>query len=163
MRYILPLFPLVLTAAMMHFYRRDTPRMQRFYRRMATSKTARELFLQLTLLAMLLFNLVYVLSFEPDFGVTLATMVCIAMVTFRRAERVMFSLHSTRNFAIASTIVAACVIVQQLWPVAMNIFIVVIASMFYPSKTVIQSILDPKKFSNMANRTSSIIKGYYTE
>ena len=70
-------YPAIVTMLSMFFYRRDTPGMQKFYRRMTFSLSARKLFVSLLMLLMLSFNFCYLQSYGVNWALGVGTVLCL--------------------------------------------------------------------------------------
>lgn len=162
MQMFLHFYPAILTMLSMYCYRRDSPRMQKFYRRMALSMSARKLYVLAMLLLSLSFNFCYLQSFGADIALGISSVICFAMFSFRISEKGFYRLHSRSGIALMFVAMLACVIKPDIWPLSMNLFIFTIASMFYPSERLVRQLHSPETFSRYAANPATFIPGYYS-
>lgn len=156
-------YPAIVTILSMFFYRRGTPRMQKFYRRMTFSLSARKLFVSLMMLLMLTFNFCYLQSHGVNWALGLGTILCLSMFSFRITERSLFWLQARLGLGLGFIAMLTCVIEPAIWPLSMNLYIFSIGSVFYPSGNLIRQLRSPEVFSRYtacADRT--LIEGYYS-
>lgn len=137
--------------------------MQKFYRRMTFSLSARKLFVSLLMLLMLTFNFCYLQSHGVNWALGLSTILCLSMFSFRLTERSLFWLQARLGLGLAFIAMLTCVIEPAIWPLSMNLNIFSIGSVFYPSGNLMRQLKSPEVFSRYtacADRT--LIEGYYS-
>lgn len=163
MQTLIYFYPAIITMLGQFFYKRDSARMQQFYRRMAVSRSARRLFTLGLLMLMLIANFLYLQIFGVDRMFCVATILCGVMFSFRTSERLINRLHKPEVLGLAFAVMIACVIIPSVWPVSMCLYILTVGSFFYPSKRMIRRLASPKHFSKLASSPdTSIIKDYYS-
>ena len=163
MQMFLHFYPATVTMLSMFFYRRDTPGMQKFYRRMTFSLSARKLFVSLLMLLMLSFNFCYLHSHGVNWALGAGTVLCLSMFSFRMTERSIFRLQTRLGIGLGFIAMLTCVIEPEIWPLSMNLYIFAIGSVFYPSENLMRQLTSPEVFSRYtacADRT--LIEGYYS-
>ena len=108
--------------------------MVRFHGAMSRSVKTRKLYMQLTLVVLLLFHYVYMGGHPGEFGVVLSTIVCAALFSFRRADRWLRGLiDRPRTFAVVALMASVIGFVPHLYTVAVTIAFLLLAALFYPS------------------------------
>lgn len=163
MQMFLHFYPAIVTMLSMFFYRRDSPRMQKFYRRMTFSVSARKLFVSLLMMLMLSFNFFYLQSHGVNLALGLGTVLCLSMFSFRMTERSLFRLQERLGLGLAFITMLTCVVEPALWPLSMNLYIFSLGSVFYPSEKLMRQLKSPEAFSRYsACPDSSLITGYYS-
>ena len=163
MQYLIYFYPAITSLVGAYCYKRDSRRMQKFYRRMSLSYSARRLFANGLLLLMLIFNFWYLHAFGVDKMFCIATVMCGVMFSFRTAERVIYRLQTAEGLALAFTAMLACVVIPHIWPVAMCIYILTVGSFFYPSKKLMSKLSSPKQFTELAvSSDNAVIEDYYS-
>lgn len=156
-------YPAIVTILSMFFYRRDSPKMQKFYRRMTFSLSARKLFVSLVMLLMLSFNFCYLQSYGVNWSLGIGTVLCLSMFSFRITERSLFWLQTRLGIGLAFIAMLICVVEPEMWPLSMNLYIFSIASVFYPSEKLMRQLKSPEIFSRyVACADSTLIAGYYS-
>ena len=142
-------YPAIVTMLSMFFYRRDTPGMQKFYRRMTFSQSARKLFVSLLMLLMLSFNFCYLQSYGVNWALGVGT------VLGRAQTRL--------GIGLGFIAMLTCVVEPAIWPLSMNLYIFSIGSVFYPSEELMRQLKSPENFSRYtACADSTLISGYYS-
>lgn len=162
MQMLIHFYPAVMTMLSLYCYRRNSGRMQKFYRRMAFSISARKLFVLLIMLLSLSFNFCYLQSYGSDLALGLGSIVCFSMLSFRMSERGMYWLHNRLGIGLMFAATLVCVVEPQLWPLSMNLYIFTIGSMFYPTAGLIRQLKSPEAFTKMAAHPATLIDGYYS-
>ncbi len=163
MQMFLHFYPAIVTMLSMFFYRRDSPGMQKFYRRMTFSLSARKLFVSLLMMFMLSFNFFYLQSHGVNLALGLGTVLCLSMFSFRMTERSLFRLQTRLGIGLGFIAMLTCVIEPSVWPLSMNLYIFSIGSVFYPSEKLIRQLKSPEAFSRYtACADSTLISGYYS-
>jgi hypothetical protein len=162
MQMFLHFYPAILTMLSMYCYRRDSCWMQKFYRRMTFSVSARKLFILLMMLLSLSFNFCYLQSYGADWFLALASLLCLSMFSFRISERGIYRLHERISTGLTFVVMLTCVVEPRIWPLSMNLFIFMAGSMFYPSEELIRRLEEPDFFSKIAACPASLISGYYS-
>lgn len=163
MQMFLHFYPAIVTMLSMFFYRRDTPGMQKFYRRMTFSLSARKLFVSLLMLLMLSFNFCYLQSYGVNWALGVGTFLCLSMFSFRITERSIFWLQTRLGIGLGFIAMLTCVVEPAIWPLSMNLYIFSIGSVFYPSEELMRQLKSPENFSRYtACADSTLISGYYS-
>lgn len=162
MQFIVHFYPAILTMLSMYCYRRDSTRMQRFYRRMTFSVSARKLFVLSMMLLSLSFNFCYLQSYGADMPLALATVLCFSMFSFRISERGIYRLQNRFGTILVFVAILTCVVAPRVWPLSMNLFIFMAGSMFYPSAYLMRQLEEPASFSRIAAHPATLISGYYS-
>lgn len=162
MQMFLHFYPAILTMLSMYCYRRDSGRMQKFYRRMTFSVSARKLFVLSMMLLSLSFNFCYLQSYGADIPLAIATVMCFSMFSFRISERGIHRLHDRLGTSLAFVAMLVCVVEPRVWPLSMNLFIFMAGSMFYPSASLMRQLEEPASFSRIASHPATLISGYYS-
>lgn len=162
MQMFLHFYPAILTMLSMYCYRRDSDLMQRFYRRMTFSVSARKLFVLSMMLLSLSFNFCYLQSYGTDIYLGLSTILCLSMFSFRISEYGIYRLHDRPGTCVAFAVMLACVIEPRIWPLSMNLFILMAGSLFYPSAGLMRQLEEPVSFSRIASNPATLISGYYS-
>lgn len=156
-------YPAIVSMLSIFFYRRDTSNMQKFYRRMTFSLSARKLFVSLLMLMMLSFNFCYLHSYGINWALGLGTVLCLSMFSFRLTERGFFWLQTRLGIGLGFIAMLTCVVEPTIWPLSMNLYIFSIGSVFYPSERLMQQMKSPEAFSRYsASADSTFISGYYS-
>ena len=140
-------YPAIVTMLSMFFYRRDTPGMQKFYRRMTFSQSARKLFVSLLMLLMLSFNFCYLQGYGVNWALGVGTVLCLSMFSFRITERSIFWLQTRLGIGLGFIAMLTCVVEPAIWPLSMNLYIFSIGSVFYPSEELMRQLKSPENFS----------------
>lgn len=146
----------------MYCYRRDCSWMQKFYRRMTFSISARKLFVLTLLMLTLIFNFLYLQAYGVSWIVGAGSMLCLVMFSFRLAERGFFWLQKRLGIGIAFIAMLSCVILPDIWPLSLNLYIFTIGSVFYPSRLLIRKLEDPEIFTKLVSNPATVIEGYYS-
>lgn len=163
MQMFLHFYPAIATMLSMFFYRRDSPRMQKFYRRMTFSLSARKFFVSLLMLLMLSFNFCYLQSHGVNLALGIGTVLCLSMFSFRMTERNIFRLQTRFGLGLGFVVMLTCVIEPSVWPLSMNLYIFSIGSVFYPSEKLMRQLKSPEAFSRYtACADCTLISGYYS-
>lgn len=162
MQFIVQFYPAIATMLSMYFYKRDSPCMQSFYRRMTFSQSARKLFVLLTMLAMLIFNFCYLQSFGFSVALGASTLLCLSMFSFRITERGFFWLQGRLGIALVFTAMLTCAIKHPIWPLSMNLYLFTIGSVFYPSEDLMRQLRSPVSFSKFSANPATVLSGYYS-
>lgn len=162
MQMFLHFYPAIVTLLSMYCYRRDNSWMQKFYRRMTFSVSARKLFVLGLLMLMLLFNFSYLQSYGVSWPLGIASLLCLSMFSFRMSEKGLVWLQERLHLGIAFVAMLTCVIEPRIWPLSMNLYIFAIGSVFYPSQKLMRQMKSPATFSMMAANPETLIKGYYS-
>lgn len=162
MQMFLHFYPAVITMLLLYFYRRDSCRMQKFYRRMAFSIASRKFFVLMLMLLSLSFNFCYLKSYGVNMALGISTIFCFAMLSFRMSERGIYRLHNRIGQSLIFAAMLICVIIPDIWPLSMNLFIFTIGSIFYPSVKLIRQLESPECFSRFAAHPATVIGGYYS-
>lgn len=156
-------YPAIVTMLSMFLYRRDSPKMQKFYRHMTFSVSARKLFVSLLMLLMLSFNFCYLQSFGVNWALGIGTVICLSMFSFRLTERSIFWLQARLGIGLGFVVMLTCVIEPSVWPLSMNLYIFSIGSVFYPSEGLMRRLKSPEHFSRYAAYAdSTLIASYYS-
>lgn len=163
MQLLIHFYPAIAATLSLYFYKRDSLRMQTFYRRMATYHSARALFVLLTMLAMLIFNF----SFLQCFGISIVMLICTiitySLLWFRFAESVLYHLQYRIVLAFIFPFTLSCVIFPNLWPLSMNLYLLMIAALFYPSRKLRNILEDPARFTIYIAMQRLVIPDYYAK
>lgn len=163
MQMFLHFYPAIVTMLSMFFYRRESPGMQKFYRRMTFSVSARKLFVSLLMMLMLSFNFFYLQSHGVNMALGLGTVLCLSMFSFRMTERSLFRLQTRLGLGLAFIAMLTCVVEPALWPLSMNLYIFSLGSVFYPSEKLMRQLKSPEVFSRYSTcPDSALITGYYS-
>lgn len=156
-------YPAIVTMLSIFFYRRNTPKMQKFYRRMTFSLSARKLFVSLLMLMMLSFNFCYLHSHGVNWALGLGTVLCLSMFSFRITEHSFFWLQTRLGLGLGFIAMLTCVVEPTIWPLSMNLYIFSIGSVFYPSEGLMRQLKSPETFSRYSvSADSTLISGYYS-
>lgn len=159
---LLHFYPAIVSTLSLYFYRRDSPIMQRFYRRMTFSLSARKLFVLALMMLMLCFNFCYLQSYGISWSLGIASLLCVSMFSFRMSEKSMVWLQERLHIGIAFIAMLTCVIEPRMWPLVMNLYLFTIGSIFYPSHKMIRQLSSPETFSKLASNPETLIRGYYS-
>ena len=156
-------YPAVITMLSLYFYRRDSCRMQKFYRRMAFSIASRKFFV---LMLMLLFPFIQFLLSQVIWCQHGSwnihnLLLCYALFPDERAWHLPAA-QPHRSVADIRRHAYFCVIIPDIWPLSMNLFIFTIGSIFYPSVKLIRQLESPECFSRFAAHPATVIGGYYS-
>lgn len=163
MQMFLHFYPAIVTMLSMFFYRHDSHGMQKFYRRMTFSLSARKLFISLLMLLMLSFNFCYLHSYGVNLALGAGTVLCLSMFSFRITERSIFWLHTRLGIGQGFIAMLTCVVEPSIWPLSMNLYIFSIGSVFYPSEELMRQLKSPEAFSKYAAcADGTLISGYYS-
>ena len=155
-------YPAIMATLSLYLYRRDSPLMQKFYRRMTFSISARKLFVLGLLMLMLLFNFCYLQSYGISWALGIASLLCLSMFSFRMTERSLYWLQQRVSIGIAMLAMLTCVIKSSMWPLAMNLYVFTLGSVFYPSARLMRQLKSPATFSKLCANPETLIKGYYS-
>ena len=113
-------YPAIVTMLSIFFYRRDTPGMQKFYRRMTFSLSARKLFVSLLMLLMLSFNFCYLQGYGVNWALGVGTVLCLSMFSFRITERSIFWLQTRLGIGLGFIAMLTCVVEPAIWPLSVG-------------------------------------------
>lgn len=155
------LYPLFFTAVGLYFYRRDGRRMQTFYRLMTTSYSCRMLYSLVLIWILLVFNACYTLAFGSDIGFFLSSLLIFGLLVSKRMDRLFFQLQ---NKTIILTVSGACLftcLIPGCWPLGVTMYLVLIASFFFPSKKLLEQLSHPNVFTKLSSSEGSIVLDYY--
>lgn len=155
-------YPAIVATLSLYCYRRDSPRMQKFYRRMTFSVSARKLFVLALLMLMLLFNFCYLQSYGVSWPLGIASLLCLSMFSFRMSEKGLVWLQERLHIGIAFVAMLICVVEPRIWPLSMNLYIFAIGSVFYPSRKMMRQLSSPDTFTKIVSNLETLIKGYYS-
>lgn len=163
MQMLIYFYPAIISLVGRFCYKRDSERMQKFYRRMSLSYSARRLFANTLLMLMLIFNFWYLHVFGVDKVFCIATVLCGVLFSFSTAERIIYRLQTAGGLFLAFTAMLACVVIPQTWPIAMCLYILTVGSFFYPSKKLMRRLASPKSFTELAASSDrAVIEDYYS-
>ncbi len=162
MQIFLLFYPAIVTMLSVYCYRWDNQLMQKFYRRMTFSLSARKLFVLALMMLMLCFNFCYLQSYGISWPLGIASLLCVSMFSFRMSEKSLVWLQERLHIGIAFIAMLTCVIEPGLWPLAMNLYIFTIGSIFYPSHKMMRQLSFPEAFSKLASNPETLIQGYYS-
>ncbi len=163
MQTLIYFYPALVSLVGGYCYKRDSRRMQKFYRQMSLRYSARKLFANCLLLLMLIFNCWYLHVFGVNKMFCISTVMCGVLFSFRTAERIIYRLQTGEGLTAAFTAMLACAVIPQTWPVAMCLYILTVGSFFYPSKKLMCKLASPKQFTELAiSSDSAVIEDYYS-
>lgn len=162
MQMFLHFYPAIVATLSLYCYRRDSPWMQKFYRRMTFSVSARKLFVLALLMLMLLFNFCYLQSYGISWPLGIASLLCLSMFSFRITERSFLWLHQRLSMGFAMLAMLTCVVEPRIWSLAMNLYIFTAGSLFYPSESLMRQLKSPETFSKLCASPETLVKGYYS-
>lgn len=162
MQMYLHFYPAIVSLLSLYCYKRDNSWMQKFYRRMTFSLSARKLFVLMLMLLMLVFNFCYLQSFGLNLALGLASLLCVSMFSFRMSEKSIFWLQGRIGIGLTFAAMLTCVIKPQMWPLTMNLYIFTIGSIFYPSSNLMRQLKSPESFSKFASNPETLLTGYYS-
>ena len=162
MQLFLHFYPAVMTMLSLYFYRRDSCRMQNFYRRMALSISTRKFFVLILMLISLSFNFCFLQSYGVNAALGISSILCFAMLSFRMSERGIYWLQNRLGLSMIFAAMLICVVKPDIWPLSMNLFIFTVGSMFYPSAKLMRQLESPESFSRFAAHPATVIEGYYS-
>lgn len=162
MQMLIHFYPAIVTLVSMYCYKRDNTLMQKFYRRMTFSLSARKLFVLVLMLLMLCFNFCYLHTFGLNFALGIASIFTLSLFSFRLTERNLYRLQSRIGIGMAFIVMLACVVKPAMWPLSLNLYIFAIGSMFYPSRKMMWQLESPKPFTKHAVHPATLIEGYYS-
>lgn len=163
MQMLIHFYPAIVSLLSLYCYKRDNSWMQKFYRRMTFSVSARKFFVLMMLLNMLIFNFCYLQSFGFNLALGIATLLCMSMFSFRITERGLIWLQQRVGIVLCMTAMLICVVKPQMWPLSMNLYIFNIGSIFYPSSRLMRQLESPGTFSKIASHPETLISGYYSQ
>ena len=162
MQMLIHFYPAIVSLLSLYCYKRDNSWMQKFYRRMTFSVSARKFFVLMMLLIMLIFNFCYLQSFGFNLTLGIATLLCMSMFSFRITERGLIWLQQRVGIVLSMTAMLICVVKPQMWPLSMNLYIFTIGSIFYPSSRLMRQLESAETFSKIASHPETLISGYYS-
>ncbi len=162
MQFLIQFYPAIITTLSLYFYKRDSKWMQLFYRRMTFSYNFRKLFVLSLLFLLLSFNFCYLNAYGTGFGFYGATLIWMGLFFFEHTERFLFRIQERHvlGMLLLAKLIFACN--GQTWPIAMNIYVLIVGSIFYPAKALFKKLSSPQDFSRMASSKETIIKEYYS-
>ena len=162
MQMFLHFYPAIAAMLSLYCYKRDSPRMQKFYRRMTLSVSARKLYTLALLMLMLIFNFCHLQSYGVSWALGIASLLCLSMFSFRMKERSLFWLQQRMSMGFAMLAMLACVVKPSMWPLAMNLYIFTLGSVFYPSAKLMRQLKSPATFSKLCANPETVLTGYYS-
>ena len=142
----------------LYFYRRDSRWMQAFYRRMTFSHNCRKLFVSGLLFLLLSFNFVYLHAYGVTLGFVMATFVCMSLFFYKFTARVFHRLQDMAMLGMMLLVTLVSALSATTWPIAMNLYVIIIGSIFFPSKTLLDRLADPKEFTKLATSGKPVIE-----
>lgn len=154
-------FPLLLVLVPL-LYKRTGKVMTRFYWRMAASESARKFYVQVLVIALLLFHYAYVGNHLGEFGAVVSSVVCLLLFSYKRADRWLHTLHEERRtFYWVAVITIALGFVPHCYTVAITIAFLLLAAMFYPSYRVMADIKDEDTRQTWRDFPTLLCSDYY--
>ena len=135
--------------------------MTRFYLRMIALVAARKLYRLMLLILLYLFHFLYLCVHYNDIGVVASTIAFAIFFAFMNVERWLQHLHEKRTpFRIAALAAVVFAFTPHLFTLAVTVSIVLMASLFYPSRIVI-SLWKNKADRNMLLEDTDMLIIYY--
>ena len=162
MQFLIQFYPAIVSTLSLYFYKRDSRWMQLFYRRMTFSYNFRKLFVLSLLFLLLGFNFLYLNTYGTSLGFYGATAICMGLFFFNLTEKVFFQIQKRHilGMVMFAALISGCN--SEFWPMAMNLYVVIIGSIFYPAEALLKRIADPSEFTRLAANGFPIIKDYYS-
>ena len=162
MQFLIQFYPAIISTLSLYFYKRDSRWMQLFYRRMTFSYNFRKLFVLSLLFLLLGFNFLYLNTYGTSLGFYSATAICMGLFFFELTEKVFFQIQKRHilGMVMFAALISGCN--GEFWPMAMNLYVVIIGSIFYPAEALLKRIADPSEFTRLAANGCPIIKDYYS-
>ncbi|HBH21334.1 MAG TPA: hypothetical protein DDX33_05025 [Rikenellaceae bacterium] len=144
------LFPALLVILPMSLYMSNRLFMAKFNFRMAGSESARKLYVQCTLIFLLLYHYVYAGGHFGEWGILISTIPCAVLFSFRRADRWMHRLHEDKKgFVMAALLTLAICAVPHLHTMA------------YPSCRVLAEWQDKDTREHLKENPKTMSEHYY--
>lgn len=162
MQYFIHFYPAIVAMLSLLFYKRDGQRMQQFYRRMTFSESARKFFVLVLMLIMLSFNFCFLSVNGMTIPLAIGSVLCVSMFSFRLTERSLYWLHDRMAIGLAMLAALVCVALPHYWPLSFNLFVCMVASIFYPSRLIRTQLKQPDYFTGKVVQSQPIIDMYYS-
>ena len=135
--------------------------MRTFYHRMVFSFNFRKLFVLSLLFLLLTFNFSYMNVYGVTAGFYGATAVCMCLFFFNQTEKFFFEIQDRPILGVILLVTLLFACFAKTWPIAMNLYVVIVGSIFYPSKHLFKKLGDPKEFSRIVANPEAVILDYY--
>lgn len=153
------LFPALLVILLWCLYGRNGKRIARFYWMMAGSETVRKFYVQLLVVFLLVFHLVYVSGYPGEYGVLPSTVLFVLLCPFKRADRWLHRIYEDhRTFA---PVALAAGIIPHLYTMAVTVGFLLLTALFYSSCTALGGWKDEKTREHWRKHLEVLAGHYY--
>ncbi len=137
--------------------------MTKFYLAMIGKETARELYVHILLMSLLVFHYVYICGHFGEHGVLLSTILAVSLFSFKWADkRLHWIRHSRKNFMITAFVALAMMAVPHLYTTAVTLAFVLLAAAFYPSRQALAKWTDEKTRKHWYVCNQSLVNDYFS-
>ena len=132
---ILFIFPILLVALPVLFYRNSRPYMMGVWLRLAYNENGRKMAGNLTALLVAIFHIVYFAAYPKDYGIMFSTLIVFTLLSTKRCVSILQGIRWNKTIFLVGA--ALCIItcaIPHMFSLAMSVAMLLEASCFFPSK-----------------------------
>lgn len=161
MQLLLQFYPAIITTFSLFCYKNDNAWMRTFCHRMVFSFNFRKLFVLSLLFMLLTFNFSYMNVYGLTTGFYGSTAVCMCLFFFNQTEKFFFEIQDRPILGVILLVTLLFACFANTWAIAMNLYVVIVGSIFYPSKHLFKKIGNPNVFSRIVSNPEAVTLDYY--
>ena len=158
---LLLIFPILILVAALRCYKKDGRWMNAFYRRMSFHDVARRLYVQLVMLLLIVFQFIQVQTHISAIDTFMPLVITALLIRFSIAELVFYVLKKRKVMVAVCSLVLAALFTPHCFSMAVALGILLVASVFYPSREVRSMVESPDDISSLTSIPGQLVANYY--
>ena len=158
---LLLIFPILILVAALRCYKKDGRWMNAFYRRMSFHDVARRLYVQLVMLLLIVFQFIQVQTHISAIDTFMPLVITALLIRFSIAELVFYVLKKRKVMVAVCSLVLAALFTPHCFCMAVALGILLVASVFYPSREVRSMVESPDDIFSLTSIPGQLVANYY--